>query len=138
MKRSIEPSIHVIVRVSGFLLIGTGIKTIGVFHKSEGSFLYPLITGSLINAVLFYVTAHFLIPKLSTHRKAFSFILQLSGLLIGLTLIETLLDNAFFTTLFSSAEESFSSQLLINFVLTSLLSFCPLYLPFGLSTRKKQ
>ena len=23
------------------------------------------------------------------------------------------------------------------FVLTSLLSFCPLYLPFGLSTRKK-
>ncbi len=24
------------------------------------------------------------------------------------------------------------------FVLTSLLSFCPLYLPFGLSTRKKE
>jgi hypothetical protein len=24
------------------------------------------------------------------------------------------------------------------FILTSLLSFCPLYLPFGLSTRKKE
>ena len=24
------------------------------------------------------------------------------------------------------------------FVLTSLLSFCPLYLPFGISTRKKE
>jgi Inner membrane protein YgaP-like, transmembrane domain len=24
------------------------------------------------------------------------------------------------------------------FVLTSLISFCPLYLPFGLSTRKKE
>ena len=24
------------------------------------------------------------------------------------------------------------------FVITSLLSFCPLYLPFGLSTRKKE
>lgn len=28
--------------------------------------------------------------------------------------------------------------LAVVFVLTSLLSFCPLYLPFGISTRKKE
>jgi len=121
MKRSIEPAIHFIVWVSGFLLFATGVKTIGVFHKSEGSFLYPLITGTLINAALFYVTALLLIPGLSAHRRAFSFILQLCGLLIGLTVIETLLDYAFFTTLFSSAEESFSSQLLINSALNVIV-----------------
>ncbi|GAA5027055.1 hypothetical protein GCM10011506_13290 [Marivirga lumbricoides] len=28
--------------------------------------------------------------------------------------------------------------LAISFIITSFISFCPLYLPFGISTRKKQ
>lgn len=121
MKRSIEPVVHAVIWISGFILIASGIKTIGVFHKSEGSFLYPLISGSLINAALFYITALFLIPRLSAYRKALPFVAQLGGLLIGLTLFETLIDYAFFTTLFSSADESFSSQLLINSALNVIV-----------------
>jgi sensor histidine kinase YesM len=129
MKRLIEPVIHAIIWISGFILVATGIKTIGVFHKSEGSFLYPLITGTLINVLLFYVTALLLIPRFSARRKAIAFFFQLCGLLIGLTLVETLLDYAFFSTLFSSAEESFSSQLLINFSLNVI--FMSIALAYG-------
>ncbi len=121
MKKSFEPVIHALIWVLGFVLVATGVKTIGVFHKSEGSFLYPLITGTLINAVIFYVTATVFIPKFSAQRRAFLFILQSGGLLIGLTLMETLLDYAFFINLLSSADESFSSQLLINFALNIIV-----------------
>jgi two-component system LytT family sensor kinase len=121
MKKWIEPALHTFIWVSGFILVASGIKTIGVFHKADGSFLYPLVTGSMINIALFYLSALTLIPKFSIDRKAVSFFLQLCGLLIGLTLLETLLDYAFFTTLFSSAEESFSSQLLINFALNVII-----------------
>lgn len=121
MKKSLEPAIHAIIWISGFILVATGVKTIGVFHKADGSFIYPLLSGTLINAVLFYTTALIIIPRLSAHHKALPFVLQMCGLLIGLTLFETLLDYVLFTTLFSSAEESFSSQLLINFALNVIV-----------------
>ncbi len=45
---------------------------IDVFHNSEGSFLYPLISGTLINVMLFYTAALLLIPKFPDNRKAFA------------------------------------------------------------------
>jgi two-component system, LytTR family, sensor kinase len=121
MKRIVEPTIHVVIWLTGFFLIAAGVKTIGVFHKSEGSILFPLISGTLINIALFYTTALVFIPKLSANRKAIRFIGMIAGLVVGLTLVESLLDYAFFTSLFSSVKENFRSQLLINFALNVIV-----------------
>jgi uncharacterized membrane protein len=44
----------------------------------------------------------------------------------------------FFTHVISGVLAIILLALSAIFVVTSLLSFCPLYLPFGLSTRKKE
>jgi len=44
----------------------------------------------------------------------------------------------FFTNIISGTLAYILLALSVIFVVTSLLSFCPLYLPFGLSTRKKE
>ena len=44
----------------------------------------------------------------------------------------------FFTNVITGTLAYVLLALAAVFVLTSLLSFCPLYLPFGLSTRKKE
>ncbi len=44
----------------------------------------------------------------------------------------------FFTHVISGVLAIILLALSAIFVITSLLSFCPLYLPFGLSTRKKE
>lgn len=121
MKRYLEPAIHFLIWVMGFLGFALGVKTIGVFHKSDGSFLYPLISGTLINVVLFYVTSLLFIPKFAASRKTAGFVLKTAGLLIGLTVIESSLDYAFFTSLYSSADESFSSQLMVNLALNIIV-----------------
>ena len=43
----------------------------------------------------------------------------------------------YFTNLISGTLALILGILAVVFLLTSLLGFCPLYLPFGISTRKK-
>jgi hypothetical protein len=43
----------------------------------------------------------------------------------------------YFTNQISGLATIILGSLSVIFLLTSLLSFCPLYLPFGISTRKK-
>jgi len=44
----------------------------------------------------------------------------------------------FFTNVITGTLAYVLLALAVVFVMTSFLSFCPLYLPFGLSTRKKE
>jgi hypothetical protein len=44
----------------------------------------------------------------------------------------------YFTNIVSGTIGIVLLVLAVVFLLTSLISFCPLYLPFGLSTRKKE
>jgi hypothetical protein len=46
--------------------------------------------------------------------------------------------SLYFTNVISGYIAIVSLVLAIVFVLTSFVSFCPLYLPFGISTRKKE
>jgi sensor histidine kinase YesM len=122
MKKLLEPVIHSLIWITGFIIVALTIKTIGVFHKNEGSFLIPLLSGTVINLTIFYGIALFLIPRFSVKRKSSVFIAETIGLLLILTLTETLLDYFFFTSLFSSAEESFKSQGIINLALNLMFA----------------
>jgi uncharacterized membrane protein len=54
------------------------------------------------------------------------------------TLIAVFLAVLYFTNTISGTLGIVLLALAVVFLLTSLLGFCPLYLPFGISTRKKE
>jgi len=122
MKKLLEPVIHSLIWITGFIIVALTIKTIGVFHKNEGSFIFPLLSGTVINLTIFYGIALYLIPRFSVKRRSSVFIAETIGLLVVLTLAETLIDYFFFTSLFSSAEESFRSQGIINLALNIMFA----------------
>ena len=53
-------------------------------------------------------------------------------------LIAVVIAVLFFTNVISGTLGIILMALAVIFVLTSFISFCPLYLPFGLSTNKKK
>ena len=53
-------------------------------------------------------------------------------------LVAVLIAILYFTNQITGTAAIILGLLAIIFVATSFISFCPLYLPFGLSTRKKQ
>ena len=122
MRKIIEPAIHSLIWIIGFVIVTLTVKTIGVFHKSEGSFLLPLLSGTIINLSIVYGIALVLIPRFTIKRKTAVFIAETLVLILGLTLIETLVDYFFFNSIFSSAEESFKSQGIINLALNIIFA----------------
>ena len=116
MKKFIEPIIHSTIWIAGYILFISGSQTLGVFSKIDGTIFYPLTIGTVINIFLFYAVSLILIPKFSVHQKTLKLLSQLIVVFLVLTLIESLVDFSFFTTIYSSENEPFGSQLLLNFV----------------------
>ncbi|MBU2018903.1 MAG: DUF2892 domain-containing protein [Bacteroidetes bacterium] len=53
-------------------------------------------------------------------------------------LVAVVITGLYFANIISGTVAIFLLILASVFILTSFISFCPLYLPFGLSTRKKR
>lgn len=53
-------------------------------------------------------------------------------------LVAIIIAALYFTNMISGTVAIILLILAAIFILTSLISFCPLYLPFGISTRKKE
>ena len=53
-------------------------------------------------------------------------------------LLVALVAVLYFTNVISGTLALILGILAVIFLITSLISFCPLYLPFGISTRKKE
>lgn len=129
MKKFIEPIIHSTIWIAGYILFIKGSQTLGVFNKIDGTIFYPLTIGTVINISLFYAVSLILIPKFSIHQKILKLLSQLIIVFLVLTLIESLVDFSFFTTMYSSENEPFGSQLVLNFV--SNLVILSLALTYG-------
>jgi sensor histidine kinase YesM len=112
-----------------YILVIQFAKTIGPFKKIDGTLLWPVTSGTIINALIFYGIAFFLIPRYSGKKKLLIFLLSVFGLYAFLSLLETFLDHRFFVYYYSSADESFQSQLLINSIFNLL--FLSLGLGYG-------
>jgi len=121
LKRYIEPLIHLIIWIAGFLLFVSIVKTLGSFKRVDGTLLWPVITGTIINLALFYLPALVLIPRLSKKKKAGRFLLLTVGWLILLTSIETLIDFSFFVYYYSDFKEPFHSQMITNAILNFIV-----------------
>lgn len=121
MKKYVEPLIHILIWLTGLTLIILWVKTIGPFRKADGTLLYPIIFGTIINVILFYTNAFVLIPQFSKKRKPIRFILLMLILLIGITSFETIIDYICFIIYYSTEKESFLTQYLSNLFLNIVI-----------------
>ena len=123
-KKLIEPLIHIIVWVSFYLVAILFIRTIGPFNRIDGTLLWPVTAGTLINVLLFYVTALWLIPVYALRKLHKQFWLLLGSLFAGLTLLETMIDYFLLEYVYSTVDEGFGSMFMTNgivhFVIVSL------------------
>jgi sensor histidine kinase YesM len=129
IRLSTETILHLIIWVTLYILVIQFAKTIGPFKKIDGTLIWPVTSGTIINALIFYGIAFFLIPRYSGKKKLAPFLLSVIGLYAFMSLLETFLDHRFFVYYYSSADESFQSQLLINSIFNLL--FLSLGLGYG-------
>jgi two-component system LytT family sensor kinase len=114
VKANIEVVLHVLVWGSLFLMMWYNAYTLGPFRKQDGTIYLPLIWNMILNLTLFYTNALYLVPKfISRHRYSRYFIgvFFLYALIVG---INTVLDQQYSLSLFSSENEPFFSDLLFN------------------------
>jgi sensor histidine kinase YesM len=121
MKKYVEFFVHGVIWLLIYLLFIYGANTIGVFQRADGTIFIPLTIGTILNISLFYFISLFLIPWFSEGRKPIVLVGQLSGLLLGITALESMLDFFYFTNVYSTEDESFGSQLIINLISNALI-----------------
>ncbi len=122
LKRNyIEPLIHTIIWLAGYLAIILWVNTLGSFRSSDGSIFLPVTIGTLLNIVLFYTTALILIPRYSANKKTSTFLLSSISLWVGLTVLETSIDYFLFINYYSTEDEGFTGQLLINLLFNFII-----------------
>jgi sensor histidine kinase YesM len=118
MKKYIEPIIHILVWGIGYLLILNYTSTIGDFRKGMGPYWVAIGFGTLVNQIIFYTTAFFLVPKFLRLKKTKALILSLLGGFVVINLFESIIDFRYLAHFFSSANESFIVYLLYNSVIS--------------------
>ncbi|WP_175514013.1 sensor histidine kinase [Flavobacterium degerlachei] len=128
MKKYIEIAIHILVWGLGYFLILNYTSTIGDFRKDKGPYWIAILFGTIMNQVVFYTTAFFLVPKLLRLKKIKTLFFSLLGGFILINLFESVIDYRYLAVFFSSANESFAVNLLYNsvvsyFILLAALSY---------------
>lgn len=118
MKKYIESIIHILVWGIGYFLIVNYTSTVGDFRKDRGPYWVAIGFGTLINIIIFYATAFFLVPKFLRLKKIKSLIFSLLGGFIFINLFESIIDFRYLANFFSSANESFIVYLIYNSVIS--------------------
>jgi len=118
MKKYIEPIIHILIWGIGYFLIINYTSTIGDFRKDIGPYWLAIGFGILINLIIFYATAFFLVPKFLRLKKIKLLIFSLLGGFIFINLFESIIDFRYLANFFSSASESFIVYLIYNSVIS--------------------
>lgn len=131
MKKYIEPIIHILIWVSGFILIVTQVRTIGSFRKVDGTLLYPIIFGTINSIILFYTNVLILIPEYSKHKNALKLFASIILFLLAITVFEAVIDYFCFVVYHSTEKEYFTTQFTTN--ITINLFITALSLGYGLT-----
>ena len=121
-KRRVEWIIHiVIVALSLYLLNYPSFDlTLGVFNSGDSSLLWPSVTGTIFNLILFYTIAFYLIPF--TLKKGISrFLMLLAILFLVVSVVESSIDVAFYSSSENPLNEAIISEIIIMVALTHLL-----------------
>lgn len=90
------------------------IRTIGPFKKIDNTLLLPITIGTIINALVFYATTLYLIPRYAGKNQIKSFLLGVVLVFLGFTLIETIADYFLLVWIYSDSSEPFYGMLFTN------------------------
>lgn len=113
-RNKIEPLLHVLVWASLFLFIWHTTYTIGPFRKQDGSIYFPLVWSTCLSILLFYVNALFLIPLYISTKRSKHYFAYLILLYVFTVLLNSILDQLYSISLFSTEKESMWSDIAMN------------------------
>lgn len=114
IRNKIEPLLHLLVWVSLFLFIWHTAYTLGPFRKQDGSIYFPLVWSTCFSIVLFYVNALFLIPSYISTKRYRHYFVYLILLYVVIVLMNSIFDQLYSISLFSSEKESMWSDIVMN------------------------
>jgi two-component system LytT family sensor kinase len=113
-KGYIEVLLHTIVWGSLFLFMWYNAYTLGPFRKQDGTIYLPLIWDTVLSLVLFYANALYLVPRFISRQQFKQYILAALFLYAIIVLLNTVLDQQYSLSLFSSEHEPFFADLFLN------------------------
>jgi len=116
-RKYIEPLIHSLIWLAGFILVAGFVQNIGYIKRDLGNFIYPVTVGTLINVALFYTVSFWLIGRYCKKSNWKRLTLYMVLLLFGATFAESILDFFLFPVYYSSQEESYFSQFIITIII---------------------
>ncbi len=114
MKKYIEATTHVLIWGVAYFLILNYVNTISDFRKDKGPFWLAILFGMLMNQIIFYSTAFFIVPRFLRLKKILFLIITLIGTFVMINLFESFIDYYWLVGFFSSESESYLSYLGYN------------------------
>jgi sensor histidine kinase YesM len=113
-RRIVEPLAHIVLWLTllGFAIVF--VRTIGPFKKIDNTLMLPIIIGTLINALVFYSTTLYLIPRFASKNQIKNFFLGIVIVFLGFTILETIIDYFFLVWIYSDSSEPFFGMLITN------------------------
>ncbi|WP_439132315.1 sensor histidine kinase [Polaribacter sp.] len=118
MKKFIEPIIHIFLWTIGYFLILNYTSTIGDFKKDQGPYWVAIGFGTIINQIIFYGTAFYLVPKFLRLKKIKSLVISVLGGFIFINFLESSIDFNYLASFFSSENESYTVVLTYNAIIS--------------------
>lgn len=94
--------------------------TFGIFNSGDGSLFWPAIVGTILNLILFYAIAFYLIP-VTLKEGIQQFVVQLALLFVVISSVEILSDWAFYRSYGSEMNKSVWTELILMIVITHFL-----------------
>ncbi len=114
MKKYLEATIHVLIWGVAYFLILNSVNTLVDFRKDEGPFWLAILFGMLMNQLIFYATAFFIVPRFLRLKKIVLLIIVLISVFVLINLFESFIDYYWLVGFFSSESESFHSYFSYN------------------------
>jgi len=114
MKKYLEVAIHILIWGVAYFLILNYVNTISDFKKDKGPFWFAILFGMLMNQVIFYSTAYFIVPRFLRLKKILFLIITLISAFVLINLFESFIDYYWLVGFFSSESESYMSYLGYN------------------------
>lgn len=114
ISRLVEPSLHILIWSTLFLFIWHTVYTIGPFRRLDGSIYLPLMWSTGWSMILFYINALYLIPRFIYEKKYKQYIFWVILLYSVIVLANTIMDQLYSISLFSTEKEPFISDIIMN------------------------
>jgi sensor histidine kinase YesM len=114
MKKYLEAIIHVLIWGISYFLFLNSVSTIADFKRADGPLWLAILFGMVMNQVIFYATAFFIVPHFLRIKKIIRLIITLISVFAFINLFESSIDYYWLVGFFSTESESYFAYLRYN------------------------